>query len=81
MHRYKQAGRGGIGSVLRNKMIKAIVVKYSGTITVETNNPADSETVKKIGRVYNEEIRTLDPQQNEMSTIGTTHLVINYEWF
>ena len=75
MHRYKQAGRGGIGTVLRNKKIKAIVVKYSGTITVETNNPADSETVKKVGRVYNEEIRTLDPQQNEMSTIGTTHLV------
>jgi aldehyde:ferredoxin oxidoreductase len=75
MHRYKQAGRGGIGTVLRNKKIKAIVVKYSGTITVETNNPSDAEAIKEIGRIYNQEIRELDPKQNEMATIGTTHLV------
>ncbi len=28
IHRFKQAGRGGIGTVLRNKKIKAIVLKY-----------------------------------------------------
>jgi aldehyde:ferredoxin oxidoreductase len=75
MHRYKQAGRGGIGTVLRNKRIKAIVVRYSGAITVESNGPVDAETVKEIGRIYNQEIRELDPKQNEMATIGTTHLV------
>ncbi len=75
MHRYKQAGRGGIGTVLRNKKIKAIAVKYSGKVTVETNGPADVELLKQIGNAYNNEIRMLDPKQNEMSTIGTTHLV------
>ena len=76
IHRYKQAGRGGIGTVLRNKKIKAIVVKYSGRITVESNGPAYPEMVKQVGTAYNQEIRTLDPTQNEMASIGTTHLVM-----
>ncbi|MBX5326725.1 MAG: aldehyde ferredoxin oxidoreductase family protein [Candidatus Bathyarchaeia archaeon] len=75
IHRYKQAGRGGIGTVLRDKKVKAIVVKYSGKITVDTNGPADAELLKQVGTAYNQEIRTLDPKQNEMATIGTTHLV------
>jgi len=75
IHRYKQAGRGGIGTVLRDKKVKAIVAKYSGKITVETNGPADAEMLKQTGSAYNVEIRTLDPKQNEMSLIGTTHLV------
>jgi len=75
IHRYKQAGRGGIGTVLRDKKVKAVVVKYSGKITVETNNPADAELLKQVGSAYSQEIRALDPKQHEMSTIGTTHLV------
>jgi aldehyde:ferredoxin oxidoreductase len=75
IHRFKQAGRGGLGTVLRDKKIKAIIVKYSGQITVESNNPADVDMVKAIGRAYNQEIRKLDPNQNEMARIGTTHLV------
>jgi len=75
MHRYKQAGRGGIGTVLRNKKIKAIAVRYSGKISVETNGPADPELVKQVGTAHNQEIRQLDPKQNEMATVGTTHLV------
>jgi aldehyde:ferredoxin oxidoreductase len=75
IHRCKQAGRGGIGTVLRNKKIKAIVVKYSGRITVETNGPADPEMVKKIGNAHSQEIRALDPKQNQMAVVGTTHLV------
>jgi aldehyde:ferredoxin oxidoreductase len=75
VHRHKQAGRGGIGTVLRNKRIKAIVVKYSGKITIESNGPADAELVREIGTAYNKEIRALDPQQNEMSIVGTSHLV------
>jgi aldehyde:ferredoxin oxidoreductase len=76
IHRYKQAGRGGIGTVLRNKKVKAIVVKYSGKITVETNGPDDAAAVSEVGTAYSQELRTLDPKQNEMSTIGTTHLVM-----
>jgi aldehyde:ferredoxin oxidoreductase len=75
IHRFKQAGRGGIGTVLRNKKVKAVVVKYSGKITVETNGPADAELVKQLGIAHGQEIRKLDPKQNEMATVGTTHLV------
>ena len=55
IHRFKQAGRGGIGTVLRNKRIKAIAVKYSGRITVDTNGPADPETVKQLGNEHSQE--------------------------
>jgi aldehyde:ferredoxin oxidoreductase len=75
IHRCKQAGRGGIGTVFRNKKIKAIAVKYSGKITVETNGPSDPETVRKLGNAHSQEIRALDPKQNQMSVVGTTHLV------
>jgi aldehyde:ferredoxin oxidoreductase len=75
IHRYKQAGRGGIGTVLRDKKVKAIVAKYSGKITIGTNGPADAEVLKQVGSTFNIEIRTLDPKQNEMSIVGTTHLV------
>jgi len=75
IHRIKQAGRGGIGTVLRNKRIAAIVVKYSRGITVESNGPADAELVKQVGTVHAQEIRALDPKQNEMAVVGTTHLI------
>lgn len=74
-HRYKQAGRGGIGTVLRDKRVKAVVAKYSGKVTVETNGPADAELLKKVGSAYNLEIRTLDAKQNQMALMGTTNLV------
>ena len=75
IHRFKQAGRGGIGTVLRNKKVKAIIVKYSGKITIDSIVPADPKLVKQIGTEYNKELRALDPKQKEMSTVGTTHLV------
>ena len=72
--RYKQAGRGGIGSVLADKGIKAIVARWD-TVKVDTNNPADKNALKTVGRKHSKEIVELDPKQNEMATIGTTHLV------
>jgi aldehyde:ferredoxin oxidoreductase len=72
--RYKQAGRGGIGSVFADKGIKAIVARWD-TVSVSTNNPEDLDALKKIGRKYSREIVELDPKQNEMATIGTTFLV------
>ena len=71
---YKQAGRGGCGTVLRDKNILALVAKLSA-IPSEANHPSDKEKLKSVGRAYSKEIRTLDPQQNEMAVIGTTHLV------
>jgi len=73
--RYKQAGRGGIGTVFRDKKIKAIVAKYSGSISPETSHPANLELVKQAGREFSKEIVTLDPKQNEMAVIGSSYLV------
>ena len=72
--RYKQAGRGGIGTVFADKGIKAIVARWD-TVTVNTNKPADKEALKEVARMHSREIVELDPKQNEMSKIGTTHLV------
>ncbi len=74
VYRYKQAGRGGTGTVLRDKRIRAIVVKFS-KMKPDINQAAHFDTLKRGGRTYTKEIRTLDPKQNEMAQIGTTHLV------
>ncbi len=72
--RLKQAGRGGIGTVFADKGLKAIVARWD-TVTVAANGPADEETLKKIARLHSQEIVDQDPKQNEMSRIGTAHLV------
>ncbi|MHA2160088.1 MAG: aldehyde ferredoxin oxidoreductase family protein [Candidatus Thorarchaeota archaeon] len=71
--RYKQAGRGGIGTVFRNKKIKAIITKKE-KITLEMNGPADIDAVKAVGRDHSGGILKLDPVQNRMRVIGTGHL-------
>ncbi|MGY5871829.1 MAG: aldehyde ferredoxin oxidoreductase C-terminal domain-containing protein [Candidatus Thorarchaeota archaeon] len=73
MPRYKQAGRGGIGTVFRNKKIKAIVVKFA-KITLDLINAADPEGVKAAGRGHSGGILKLDPKQNRMRVLGTGHL-------
>ena len=72
--RYKQAGRGGIGTVFAHKGIKAVVARWD-TVTADTNNPSDKAALKDVAKRYSREIVELDPKQNEMSRIGTTHLV------
>jgi aldehyde:ferredoxin oxidoreductase len=72
--RYKQAGRGGIGTVFADKGIRAIVTRFSA-VSLSTNQPDDKETLKKISKLHAQEIVELDPKQNAMATIGTTHLV------
>jgi len=72
--RYKQAGRGGIGTVFADKGLKAIVVRWD-SVSINTNSPADIDGLKTVGRLHSREITQLDPKQNEMSKIGTTHLV------
>jgi aldehyde:ferredoxin oxidoreductase len=73
--RYKQAGRGGIGTVFARKGLKALVARWDSGISVDTNRPADRERLKKVAKLHSKEIVELDPKQNEMATIGTTHLV------
>jgi aldehyde:ferredoxin oxidoreductase len=71
--RVKQAGRGGLGTVLRNKNVKAIVTKVERVSGV-SNNPADPETLAKIGTKLHREVRDLDRYQCNMRAVGTAHL-------
>jgi len=71
--RLKQAGRGGGGSILRDKKVVAIAVRthdLSGT----ANNPADIDTLTKLSQKIHKEIFTLDSKQCRMRTAGTSHL-------
>ncbi len=72
--RLKQAGRGGIGTVFRNKKVKALVVKYSG-LKVDTNDPVDLPTLQKTGLKLHKEIEAGDDSQCRMRQVGTAHLM------
>jgi aldehyde:ferredoxin oxidoreductase len=72
--RYKQAGRGGMGTVFADKGLRALVARWE-PVAATTNNPADAGALKEVAKLHSQEIRELDPKQNEMSTVGTTHLV------
>ncbi len=72
--RYKQAGRGGIGSVFANKGLKAVVAHWD-QVSLQSNHPADLSALKAVAKCHAQEIVKLDPTQNEMARLGTTHLV------
>lgn len=72
--RLKQAGRGGIGTVLRHKKIKAIVV-HGAPITANMNDVADFDRIAKAGIGIHLELAHYDDLQCKMRTQGTAHLV------
>jgi aldehyde:ferredoxin oxidoreductase len=72
--RYKQAGRGGVGTVFADKGLKAVVACWDN-VTADTNAPADKDRLKKVAKMHSREVVELDPKQNEMARIGTTHIV------
>ena len=72
--RLKQAGRGGIGTVFRNKKIKALVIKYKG-VKGDLNHPADISKINKAGIRLHKEIHKFDNQQNKMRQIGTANII------
>ena len=72
--RVKQAGRGGIGTVLRDKRVKGIVVRWTG-VKADSNDPAELTRIRKVGQRINKEIIDLDDSQNKMRRVGTAHLV------
>ncbi|MCD6347771.1 MAG: hypothetical protein J7L96_10155, partial [Bacteroidales bacterium] len=72
--RLKQAGRGGTGTVLRSKNVKAIVCKIPG-VKGNLNNVVDMPAIVERGKNFNKEIRELDESQCEMRTKGTAHLM------
>jgi aldehyde:ferredoxin oxidoreductase len=72
--RLKQAGRGGIGTVFRNKKIKALVCKIPG-VKGNLNNVVDLDAIMERGKRFNREIRELDDVQCQMRQTGTAHLM------
>ncbi|MBN1251291.1 MAG: hypothetical protein JXA16_04085 [Bacteroidales bacterium] len=71
--RFKQAGRGGIGTVLRDKGIKAIVAKVP-RISGNLNNVVDMKAIMERGKTFNKEMKDLDESQAQMRSKGTAHL-------
>jgi aldehyde:ferredoxin oxidoreductase len=71
--RVKQAGRGGVGTVFRDKKIKALVVRFAG-MRGDTNQPADMERLRPYGKRINKEIVELDDLQCRMRRVGTGNL-------
>jgi aldehyde:ferredoxin oxidoreductase len=72
--RLKQAGRGGIGTVFRNKRIKALVCKVPG-VKGNLNNVVDPDAIMERGRRFNREMKELDDKQCQMRQTGTAHLM------
>ncbi len=60
--RLKQAGRGGIGRVFRDKKIKALVVRFEG-IKGNLNNPVDQGTLNRTGIKFHKEMHDLDDKR------------------
>ncbi|MBU0928047.1 MAG: aldehyde:ferredoxin oxidoreductase [Spirochaetes bacterium] len=72
--RVKQAGRGGIGTVLRDKKIRALVVRYKGVVQ-NANDAADPAAVQRLGLKLHREIIVNDDKQCKMRKQGTAHLM------
>lgn len=72
--RLKQAGRGGIGTVFRDKKIKALVVKFSN-VKGDLNNPYDQAILNKTGIKLHKEVHDLDDKQNNMRKVGTANII------
>lgn len=72
--RLKQAGRGGIGTVFRDKKIRAIVCR-GPEIKANLNHVVDYETIAKTGIKLHKEIHKLDDSQCKMRRNGTAHIV------
>ncbi|MDR0311163.1 MAG: aldehyde:ferredoxin oxidoreductase [Acidobacteriota bacterium] len=72
--RLKQAGRGGIGTVMRDKKIKAIICKIAG-VKPNLNNVVDLKAIQERGRRYAREVAELDDSQNQIRKKGTANIV------
>jgi aldehyde:ferredoxin oxidoreductase len=71
--RCKQAGRGGTGTVMRFKRLRAIVAR-SSLAKANGNNAVDLEGVRQAGAQLKEVVSKADPKQLHLSAWGTTIL-------
>lgn len=72
--RAKQAGRGGTGSVMREKGLWGIVVKCN-TSKANSNRPAHRNRLRTAGKKLRKVIREVDPKAMNLGTQGTTCLI------
>lgn len=72
--RSKQAGRGGTGSVMREKGLWGIVAKCDESKS-NANKPADRERVRAAGKSLRKVINEVDPKAMSLCTQGTTALI------
>ncbi|MEW6355108.1 MAG: aldehyde ferredoxin oxidoreductase C-terminal domain-containing protein [Planctomycetota bacterium] len=71
--RSKQAGRGGTGTVMRFKRLRAIVAR-SSLRKGNGNNAVDPQAVRQAGAALKQVVRTCDPHQLHLGAWGTTGL-------
>jgi aldehyde:ferredoxin oxidoreductase len=71
--RSKQAGRGGTGTVMRFKGLRAVIVRSSQS-RVKANNPIDAEGVNQAGSKLKKVLSQEDPKQLRLGLWGTTVL-------
>ena len=72
--RSKQAGRGGTGTVMRYKGLRAVLVR-STLSSLGSNNPADARGVKQAGASLKKVISQVDPLELNLAAWGTPVLV------
>ena len=68
--RSKQAGRGGTGTVMRFKGLRAVLVR-SSLPRVRANYPVDKESVREAGAKLKRVISEQDPKQLHLGAWGT----------
>ncbi|MBU1356764.1 MAG: aldehyde:ferredoxin oxidoreductase [Candidatus Edwardsbacteria bacterium] len=72
--RLKQAGRGGIGTVFRDKKIKALIV-HGPQVKGDMNHPADLGRIQRAGVKLHKEMHDFDDKMCTMRKVGTTNIV------
>jgi aldehyde:ferredoxin oxidoreductase len=72
--RSKQAGRGGTGTVMRRKGVRAVIVRSSFE-RIGANHPIDDAGVKQAGSSLKKVVSQMDRQQLRLSSWGTPGLI------
>ncbi len=72
--RAKQAGRGGLGTVMLAKGLWGVVVKYDISKGM-VNRPIDRERLRNAGKNIRKVVREVDPNAMRLGTQGTTCLI------
>lgn len=72
--RAKQAGRGGMGTIMRAKGLWGIVVKYD-LAAGNSNKPADRDRLRNAGKKIRGVIKEVDPKEMRLAQQGTTALL------